>query len=158
LFYVLKNFSAKKITQYIKHPLVLPCIAYILFISANQSWDGGWAYGPRHLIVIAVLLIFEGAIFLSNHKFSKTALWIFLSAGIIITLAAKVTATYSIPSNYSSCLNQLIFPELLKGHVNDNNILFLLFKAPGLWAMVAWLAALVCGLIYLRFMERADRN
>src|SRR5262245_28162499 len=41
-------------------PLGILTVCYVLLISSYFMWWGGWAYGPRHLIPLAMLLFYEG--------------------------------------------------------------------------------------------------
>jgi hypothetical protein len=104
-------------------------------------WTGGWSFGPRHLIPIAFLLIYEGINMLSRRPFSKTLFLIFSVIGILAAWLAKSTKLYMLPDwpNYPNPVFNIIIPDFSQNKFNANNILTWLFDASPQLAVYLWL-------------------
>jgi len=140
LFFTQPSFSWKlTIRSYLTHPVLLPFILTLLFISSHAAWDGGWSYGPRHLTAVSTLLIF--AIIQSDlfGKF-KAVFWIVCGYGIVCMLLAKLTVIYSVPPINQNILSYLI--AKLKDGFNDGNILTLFTKQKPLYAFIIFVVIL----------------
>jgi hypothetical protein len=138
LYYFIKK-NNQKIKTLLGNYLILPSVAYVLFVSSYFMWWGGWTYGPRHLTAIAMLLTFEGILFLSEKGYSKLFFWFTISFGFIPAFMAKTTALYSIPSEIEWPLFQTIFPEFFRMNINPNNLLTIFFKVTPFFAIWVWL-------------------
>jgi hypothetical protein len=153
LFYVLKKirrFTVKEIVAIIfSNHLFIPSLVIILFISSYCGWWGGWSYGPRMLLFIAVLLLYEGIIFLSREKISDLFFWIVISFGMVSAFMAKATVLYSIPTEIKHPFSGMILPAFLAKNFNPNNLLTLFFGiSPGL-AFLLWCAIFIFSMIFL---------
>ncbi len=152
LFYTFKN-NRNNISQFFKYEkkkyylswinnyLLSSCVVYIILISAHLMWTGGWSFGPRHLIPITFLLIYEGIKMLSRHPFSKTLFLIFSVIGILVTWLAKSTKLYMLPDwpDYPNPVFNIILPDFSQNKFNANNILTWLFDASPQFAVYLWL-------------------
>jgi hypothetical protein len=131
--------------------LTLPLVVYFIFISSYLGWWGGWAYGPRFLLGAAILISYEGIIFLSKKRFSKVLFWILSCFGIAATFITKATLCYSIPSEVSNPLPDLIIPHFLKGEFNPNNLLTMLFGLSPGYAFATFIFLFAGSLVFLNF-------
>ena len=159
LFYLIKsnrqhinNFFKYKKESYINHwlgnYLLSSFIFYLLLISAHKMWTGGWSYGPRHLIPMAFLLVYEGIVFLSKNKFSKYTFLVLSAIGIIASWMAKSTKLYMIPDYpiYPKPFFDIILPNFSAEKFNSNNIFTLFFDASPQIANWLWLFIFILSL------------
>jgi hypothetical protein len=131
-------------------------IVFFLFISSFFTWWGGWSYGPRYLIVLAVLLLYEGMLVISRNQinrflFTATALF-----GIAGAWLAKATVVYMVPfPAYEGFFNpylHVLLPDLFAGRVNANNALTAFFNIDPQIGVYGWLLLYcisLCGLSLL---------
>jgi len=131
-------------------------IVFFLLISSFFTWWGGWSYGPRYLIVLAVLLLYEGMLRISRNKinrflFTATALF-----GIAGAWLAKATVVYMVPfPAYEGFFNpylHVLLPDLFAGRVNANNALTAFFNIDPQIGVYGWLLLYcisLCGLSLL---------
>ena len=131
-------------------------IVFFLFISSFFTWWGGWSYGPRYLIVLAVLLLYEGMLVISRNQinrflFTATALF-----GIAGAWLAKATVVYMVPfPAYEGFFNpylHVLLPDLFAGRVNANNALTAFFNIDPQIGVFGWLLLYfisLCGLCKL---------
>ena len=137
-----KNWLVK-IKSYVWHPVFLPFILTLLFISSHAAWEGGWTYGPRHLTTVTTLLIFT---LIQSNLFGnyKTVFWLIAVYGIACTFLAKLTVLYSVPELDENILSYLI--SKLKDSFNDGNVFSLLTKQKPFFAFIIFvgLFGLMC--------------
>jgi hypothetical protein len=128
-------------------------ITFFLLISSFFTWWGGWSYGPRYLIVLAVLLIYEGMLVISRYKintylFAATALF-----GITGAWIAKATVVYMVPfPEYEGFFNpflHILLPDLFAGRFNANNALTAFFDVSSQTGAYSWLLLYAASLIGL---------
>ena len=132
-------------------------VVFFLAISSFFTWWGGWTYGPRYLLVMTALLLYENAVYLNQKRINAFVFWTIAGFGLISTWMAKVTVMYMVPDK-STALAPLagsisgklyLVKEFLHYHFNGNNILSLgLGIEPGIAACI-WLIAFI--LITLAF-------
>lgn len=137
----------------LKNYLFIIVIAYLLLISSHEIWDGGWSYGPRHLIPIAVLLIFEGIRFLSKKRMSFL-FWLISIPALLINWIAKSTCVFSVPSDFTNPFSEYILPNFLSKKFNENNMLSTNFNLQPQTASYIWLITFIIALIVLAWWER----
>ncbi len=138
--------------------LIIPIIVYYFFIASYFAWWGGWTYGPRFLLGVAILLTYEGIIYLSQKKFSKAAFWILIGFGIICTFMAKATLSYSIPTDVANPILDLIIPNFFKAEFNANNILTMLFGTKPVYSFLIFVIMFVGSLVLLNFWNNKTRK
>jgi hypothetical protein len=112
-----------RVKSLLLHPILLPFLLTLLFISSHAAWEGGWSYGPRHLMAVSVLLIYcviQSASFGKN----KFVFWFTCCYGFVCTMLAKLTVLYSVPELQENILTYLISKR--NDAYNDGNILSLL--------------------------------
>ncbi len=146
LFYLIKAFNLKK---FLNHYLTYVSIIYFLFIASYFGWWGGWTYGPRLLFPIAVLLLYEGIIWLSKRKFSKSAFWALTIFGLAGAFMAKITVVYSIPTESLHPFIRTIFPQIEKLQLNPNNLMTMIFGINPIISAVIWALIFTGILIFL---------
>jgi hypothetical protein len=139
LVYFVRTISFKDWHSLLTHPLLLSSVVYFFFISSYFGWWGGWTQGPRLLLALAMLLTYEGILFISKREYSKSFFWIVIALGLLITLLSKITVAYSVPTNVANPMMDLVLPELLYGKFNENNILTMLFNIRPVIAAVIFL-------------------
>ena len=94
------------------HPLVLPSLLLMMMIAGHSMWWGGWAFGPRHITSVAVLLLAATLPRLPDRPWVDGA-FVYLSIwGLVIAFAAKSTAWYSLPTDVKQPFNELILPAV----------------------------------------------
>ena len=136
--------------------LVTAVVLYLLLISAHLMWTGGWAFGPRHLIPVVILLLYEAARYLAKYPVSKIFLVIVVLAGLVMTWMAKSTKLYMLPDwpAFTNPFFDIIVPDFTSGKFNACNILTWEWNiAPGL-ASFLWLLLIIPILWLLDFWNR----
>jgi hypothetical protein len=161
LFYFIKNKLKTKWLQMLKSSY-LPVfgLLYFIMISCYFIWWGGWSYGPRYLIILAVLLIYESIILLSGIKFSRIAFFVLSGFGLFTTWIAKCTLVYMI-NDYGmykgvriNTFFDITLPEFMAGRFNAGNLFSMIFRMqPGL-ANFFWLISFIVSLFVLDFYYR----
>lgn len=119
--------------------ILLPSILVIVLISSYFLWWGGWSYGPRLLLFVAVLLFYEGLCLIDTSLYSKLFFWFFVLAGLILSIAAKITVLYSIPSEIHFPFTDLFIVAINSFEFNDGNVLTYFFGIKPFVANLVWL-------------------
>ncbi|HRG59702.1 MAG TPA: hypothetical protein PK323_12150 [Bacteroidia bacterium] len=148
LYNLFTNVSSSQIfdvKKYFLHPVFLPFVLTVLFIASHASWDGGWTYGPRHLMSVSSLLIYT---IIQCHTFgtNKFVFWFICGYGLICTFLAKLTVMYSIPELDENILSYLI--SKLKDAFNDGNILSLITHSNPLYAFYIFIAFFIAMFLF----------
>lgn len=152
LLYGLYNFFTQatssifsSIKSYILHPVFLPFVLTVLFISSHANWDGGWTYGPRHLMSVSTLLIY---LIIQSNTFgqNKFVFWLTCGYGLICTFLAKLTVIYSIPELDENILSYLI--SKLKDAFNEGNMLSLITHGNPLNAFFVFVALFIAMFLF----------
>jgi hypothetical protein len=96
-------------------------VAYVALISAYFRWDGGWCTGPRHLLPVVLLVLYEGA-----AAWAKSARWraLFVALAVLgVVVNVTFAATDPIPSTAQPRpFMDVAFPALRDGHMNPHNV------------------------------------
>ena len=152
IFFRMKNLRGAVI---LRDYFSIPCFIYFLAICTNVAWYGGWCYGPRYLSAIAVLLLFEGSIRMSNQsQVKKVVFYFFTTIGLIFTFMAKSTVVYSLPTEEKNPLFKIIIPEFFKGNLNENNVPSILFNFNPVAGNLLWLPFLFSGLYLFYYLQK----
>jgi hypothetical protein len=161
LFYFIKNnLKSKWLLLFKTNYLAIFSIAYFILISCYFIWWGGWSYGPRYLIVLAVLLIYESILLLSKIKFSKIAFFIFTAFGILTSWIAKSTLVYMI-NDYGmykgvsvNTFFDITLPEFTAERFNAGNLFSMIFRTrPGMASFI-WLLLFIVSLFFLDYLYK----
>lgn len=105
--------------EWLTHPLALPAVLLVLMMSAHSMWWGGWAFGPRHLTAVAVLLLAGGIPLLPARAWVK---WSFLALsawGLLLAFAAKSTTWYGLPTEVRHPFAEMILPAVYHKQFTD---------------------------------------
>jgi hypothetical protein len=141
-------------------PLGILAVCYIGLISSYFIWWGGWSYGPRHLIPLAMLLFYEGIPMLARTGRFRAWLYSASACGIGMVWIAKSTALYLMPEQFSNPVFDLALPSFLQGQLRHDSILTLLLHVDPLVGSYVWLVLFVISmaalhLLYARTFLRA---
>ncbi|MEI8203009.1 MAG: hypothetical protein WCH34_08365 [Bacteroidota bacterium] len=150
IFQLYKSLGKLRIKEITTSYLIIPSILFaFLIVSKSISWWGGWTYGPRYLIPLCFLLIYEGLIFLSKCDFSK--IWFYGVAvfGLICAWMAKSTCVYSIPTEEKYPIFGYIFYKFKHGEFNQDNLLTFLFGISPKCASYCWMLLFLGSFILL---------
>lgn len=143
------NFIAKTINikSFLTDYLIALSIIYFFLISSFFTWWGGWSLGPRYLIPLSCLLIFEGIRYLNRNNISRLAYLFVTAFGLISSWLSKATLMYMIPDKTSSMkaapaedmkpIFDLIIPAFTGKQFNGNSLLSFIVP-PGISAAI-WL-------------------
>jgi hypothetical protein len=139
-------YLARKLWEYrfeaiTNNYLFLFCLVYFLMIASYYMWWGGWSLGPRHLVPIVMLMMFEGLIHLAKQDFSRRVFGLLAALGIALMWMAKSTRIYMFPdqpTRYSRPLFDLMIPDFLQQKFNANNFLTMAFGIRPEWGIVFW--------------------
>jgi hypothetical protein len=130
-----------------KSYLAMFAIPFFLVIASSFAWWGGWSYGPRYLMSLAVILLYEGIIYLSDKKINTLLFLLITGFGLVSTWLAKATLMYMIPDGTSQngpapgsgAFSNYILPQFRQGHFNSDNLLTLGFDIKASSAAYLWL-------------------
>ena len=123
VFIWIRNFNSswKKVSH---HYLFWIVVIYFLIICSHRMWWGGWSYGPRHLIPLAVLLLWEGTLFLSRQSFPKWIFWVASLMGLGCAWMAKITVAYAVPTEEMHPVTEYIFAKKYLNNIfNEQNLI-----------------------------------
>ncbi len=91
-------------------PFVLPSIALILVFFTHATWWGGWAYGPRYLTPVPVLLLVRALPALAiRPRFTRAAIAMG-TLGLGCAVAAKLTTGHGLPTEERNPLVSMVMP------------------------------------------------
>ncbi|MBN1364350.1 MAG: hypothetical protein JW976_06050 [Syntrophaceae bacterium] len=144
-------------------PLETKCLAlfgiiFILVMSSFFTWWGGWSYGPRYLIVLAVLLLYEGMLIISQDKINKLLFAATVFFGFAGAWIAKATLVYMVPfPEYEGFFNpflHVLLPDLFAGRFNANNVLTAFFDISPKVGVSCWLVLYVISLVGLYMLHK----
>jgi hypothetical protein len=156
-------------------PALVACAMPIYYVALNSSyyyWEGGWAYGPRHLVPALPFLclglapLWDRRRLLYRIVLCGAAVW-----GMAVTFVAVATDPQP-PSNLTSPVTQLLWPAFKDGELALNRQTFVhggedpdslrdpripraswnlgqLALLPGLWSLAPLEAAWILGCLML---------
>ncbi len=137
-----------------KNYLLMTILTYLLLYSAYYEWDGGWSYGPRYLIPVLVIVLYEGVVYLSSKSFSAYVFYGIATIGLLVTWMDKSTKIFELPNNpalYGNPVSSIIFPDFFKHKFNANTLPVFLFDSNPVIAIYAWPVLFVASLVFLAF-------
>ncbi|MHB8419514.1 MAG: glycosyltransferase family 39 protein [Myxococcales bacterium] len=124
--------------------------SYLLFIGSYFMWNGGWCTGPRHLVPVIALAVYEGVGALAHMKRTGRLTFALLAAwGVVLSVCAS--ATDSIPSDgIQHPAFEVFFRHIATGDLTPHNLLAELgFKIGGRLLLAPWFAILLGGALLL---------
>ncbi|MDE3155296.1 MAG: hypothetical protein KGN76_09340 [Acidobacteriota bacterium] len=105
-------------------------VYYVLLNASYQYWDGGWAFGPRHLVPALPFLCLGFALaWRDGGRFGRALLAALFLYGAAVSLVA-VSTTPQPPADYRKPLTQLLLPAFLHGELGINHQSFLVSAEP----------------------------
>ena len=137
-------------------PLGVLSFCYVLLISSYFMWWGGWAYGPRHLIPLAMLLFYEGIPALARTGRFRGWLYTASVVGVGMVWIAKSTALYIMPERFSNPVFDIALPAFLNGQLRHDAIPSQLFGMAPLVAAWIWIALFGSGVVGLWWLARRE--
>ena len=139
-------------------PLGLLTIGYVALISSYFVWWGGWSYGPRHLIPLAMILFYEGIPFVARRRSLHAPLLWASVAGIAMVWVAKATVLHIMPENYTNPIFDLALPKLLQGDLRSDAVVTRLFGFHPIVAAPIWIVLFLACIKRLNAMTRGRRE
>ena len=136
-----------------KNYLLLITIGYFLLISSHKVWWGGWSFGPRQLMPIAVLLLFESVVYISKRKVNDYLFWSLSLVSLIFIWIVKSTVVYSVPTEIKNPIKDYFFQNIHNGATNPNNLLTMIYGVQPWTAAFVWLFLFVFVLICYGFKQ-----
>jgi len=94
----------------LKDPFVLPAIVLVLVFFTHATWWGGWAYGPRYLTVVPVLLLVRAMPSIACRPLLARATIALGAAGLICAVAARLTTGHGLPTGVLDPLTSMVLP------------------------------------------------
>ncbi|MBK8227497.1 MAG: hypothetical protein IPK70_10030 [Flavobacteriales bacterium] len=91
-------------------PFLLPTAALVLVFFTHATWWGGWAYGPRYLTPVPVLLLVRAMPALAMRPWHSRAAIALGSAGLMCAVAAKLTTGHGLPTGMKDPLVSMVLP------------------------------------------------
>ncbi|HTA27360.1 MAG TPA: hypothetical protein VK809_06215 [Bacteroidia bacterium] len=178
LWYVLKNgyqnfFKNAKskmalLSAGLKNYLLLTVVAFLLLISAYYQWPGGWAFGPRYLIPMVLIALYEGVIYLSSKRISPYVFYGLTGLGLLFVWMDKSTKLFMLPdfpqdyekmnlnagllhiiSDYKNPVFNIVVPDFMQHKFNANMLPVFIFDSSPAAAIYLWPVLFVAGLILL---------
>jgi hypothetical protein len=160
-FYMLKLCRKKDyLTRLPTNYLFAFGLIFFVVIASFFTWWGGWSYGPRYLIVLAVLLIYEGIELISRFSFRR---WLFLALtayGLAGAWIAKSTLVFMVPGRFlhgaqhSNTLLDILLPEFLAGRFNPDSLPTLIFGMSPFLSAALWPVAFIISVIALSYWHK----
>ncbi len=146
--------SSSKWKKFILHPIAVPFIASVVLISSYQMWWGGWAFGPRHLIGVTILLLFFSLPILARMEIKRWIGYPMLFIGVLIGLMAKTTYIYSIPTDIEYPLWHIGETLVQTSNSNPNNVLTHFFDISSRFASYMYIGLFMVLVVLLSLYER----
>ncbi len=112
------------------HPLIVPSATLVVLLSAHSMWWGGWAWGPRHLTSLAVLLLATGLPLLPWAPAVRRWFLCVGALGVVMNIGARLTSGYSLPTGIERPFLDVVLPALLNGHTGGGPWTDLLHLGP----------------------------
>ena len=128
--------------------LVFPLLAYFLLISGYAQWDGGVSFGPRHLTVLAVLILFAGIPLVAKVTSTRRMLWVVLASGLPFFWLARNTLGYASTTDFKTAWYILTVFHL------PTNMVSLFSGLPPLQVGIVWIIVVVMVSFLLSHMQK----
>ncbi len=154
-FYVILMLIRNQKTHF---PMEAKCLTwfgltFFVTISSFFTWWGGWSYGPRYLIVLAVPLLYEGMLIITREKINFLLFFTAAFFGVAGAWIAKATVVYMVPfPEYEGFFNpflHILLPDFFAGRFNANNALTAFFDVSPQAGVYGWLLLYALSMIAL---------
>ena len=127
-------------------------IAYLILYSAYYQWPGGWAFGPRYLIPMVMIAMYEGVLFIAEKTISIYFFYLLTGLGLLFTWMDKSTKIYMLPDDpmhFGNPVFDIIVPDFFKHHFNSNMLPVFWFDMSPAAAIYLWPILFIAGMILL---------
>jgi tetratricopeptide (TPR) repeat protein len=144
--------SKELISAGLKNYLLVTSIIYLLLVSSYFVWTGGWGFGPRHLIPLVIICLYEGVFFLSTKKLNPYFFYIVSFLGLFLIWMDKSTKQYYIPddlANFHNPIFNVVIPDFFSHKLNSNVLPVFMFNSNPVMAIFAWPILFFAGLMIL---------
>lgn len=138
----------QNLNKVLRSYFILPVIIYFFVVASYYMWWGGWAYGPRHLLVIAVLGVYVGTRYVSENSINKIVFFLLTIAGLVFAFLDKISLVCALPTEVKQPF-MYIFKNIQDGNYNPNNLLTLIFNAPPIVSALIWALLFVFSVVFL---------
>jgi hypothetical protein len=118
-------------------------------------WAGGWCIGPRHLVPLVMLLVYEGVFAVAQAPRARIAFAVLAVLGIGINLIA--TSTNPFVQSTVHPLRDIFWPALSRGEIAPAN-LFALVGVHGKACIAAWCALFIASALGLGRLASEDET
>ncbi len=135
-----------KIKYILNSYLFFPFVIYYIFIASYFAWWGGWTYGPRLLLAVILLILYEGIVWISNKRFSPLLFYIVSVFGLLVIFLAKFTMVYSAPTGIKNPFYDLAVKGVLENNFNPNNLLSMVFGTDPAWSALLFVILFITGM------------
>ena len=105
-----------------------------------------------------MLLTFEGILFVAKQKIPVILFWLLTFFGLAITFLSKITVVYSVPTDISNPMTDLVIPHVVSGKFNENNILTMMTGTNPAFSAVIFFALFAATVIGLELWHRRLRR
>lgn len=136
----------------IKNYLLMTIIAYLILYSAYYQWPGGWAFGPRYLIPMVMIALYEGVLFIAKKPVSVYFFYAVTGLGLLFTWMDKSTKIYMLPDDpvhFGNPVFDIIVPDFFKHHFNSNMLPVFWFDTSPSVAIHLWPVLFIAGIVFL---------
>jgi len=135
--------------------VTLACVQ-LTFVASFFLWDGGWAIGPRHLVPLMMLLVYEGVGAVARTPRAQPLFAGLAAAGVALNLLA--TATNPFVEGFAHPFGDLYWPAFARGEITPTNAFALVGIHAGRACVFAWCALFVAiGATFARVPFRRAR-
>ena len=143
----------------LKNYVFLIFIASYLLFSSYRVWYGGWCFGPRHFVPVAVLLLYYYAAQFDLKGMIGRISLLLIAAGLIYVWMDKCTLQYSINADLKNTLTENILPAFQSGNFNPNNIVSTIGGVDPKTSAFIWLAIYILSCISLFYLaKKTNKN
>jgi hypothetical protein len=136
----------------IKNYLLMTIVAYLILYSAYYQWPGGWAFGPRYLIPMVMIALYEGVLFIATKPISRYFFYTLTALGLLFAWMDKSTKIYMLPDDpmhFGNPVFDIVVPDFFKHHFNTNMLPVFLFDSSPSAAIYAWPVLFIIGILFL---------
>jgi hypothetical protein len=130
---------------WLRHPLPPLVVAYVVLIASYYMWWGGWSYGPRLLIPVAMPVFYEGIVLLATRGVSRPLFYAATGVGLAFAVLAKATAGYMLPDALHDPIPGYLVPFVKLGWFDGASLASWL-GAPAALGSAVWLVLAALGL------------
>jgi hypothetical protein len=135
--------------------LLATTVTLYLLVATYWMWAGGWCIGPRHLVPLVMLLLYEGVFAVAQVPWARLP----FAALAVLGMAINLTATATNPFVQSTVhpLRDIFLPALLRGDIVPTT-LFTLVGLHGKACVAAWCALFVASAVGLGSLVARDET